>query len=73
MRLGYWSCSAGVSCRILSHTCGNWYFLRFLFNEGSFTWINIASLVFLDVPCVSLCLMLKHTGLSGWPVELLCL
>ena len=26
----------------------------------------------LEVPCVSLCMMLKHSGLSGCPVILLC-
>ena len=61
--LGYLSCSAGVSCRMLSHACGNWYFQMFLFSEGSFTWMNMASLMFLDVPCVSLCMMLKHSAL----------
>ena len=28
--------------------------------------------MFLEEPCVSLCIMLKHSGLSGCPVELLC-
>ena len=31
----YLSVSAGMSCRILSHTCGHWYLPRFLFREGS--------------------------------------
>ena len=60
-----------MSCRVLSHKCGNWYFPEVSISEGSFTQTNIASLIFLDVPCFSLCMMLKHSGLSGWPVELL--
>ena len=71
-RLGYLSCNIGVSCRMLSHIYGNWYFPWFLFKEGSFTQINMASLVFLEVPWASLSMMLKQSGLTGWPVELLC-
>ena len=71
-RLGYLSCNVGVSCKMLSHICGSWYFPRFLFNEGSFTQMNMSSLMFLEVPCTSLCMMVKQSGLSGWPVELLC-
>ena len=68
----YLSCRAGVSCRMLSQMCVNWYSLQFLFNEGSFTQMNMTSLMFLDVPCDSLCMIVKYSGLSGWPVELLC-
>ena len=28
--------------------------------------------MFLEESCVSLCMMLKHSGLIGWPVKLLC-
>ena len=64
--------NAGVSCRMLSQMCGNSYFPRFLFKEGSFTWMNMASLMFLEVPCASLYMMLMQSGLSEWPIELLC-
>ena len=52
-RLDYLSCSIRVSCRILSHMCSNWYLPRFLFKERSFTLINVASLMFLEVPLAS--------------------
>ena len=29
-------------------------------------------LMFLEAPCAYLCMMLKQSGLSGWPVKLLC-
>ena len=57
---------------MLSHICGNLYFPKILFNGASFTEMNMTSLTFLVVPCVSLCMMVKQSGLSGWPVELLC-
>ena len=31
--------------------CGNWYFPLFLFNEGSLIQMNMASLMFLALPC----------------------
>ena len=52
--------------------CGSWYFPMFLFNEGSLTLINMASLTFLVLPCDSLCMMVKQSGLTGCPVVLLC-
>ena len=64
-------CSFGVSCRILSHMCGNWYLPGFPFKEGSFTLINMASLMFLEVPWASLCMMLMHSQFTRWPVELM--
>ena len=48
--LDYLSCSIGVSWRMLSHMCSSWYFPRFLFKVGSFTLINMASLMYLKVP-----------------------
>ena len=53
-RLEGLSCNIGVSCSILSHTCGSWYFPRFLFNVGSLTLMNIASFMVLEKPSVSL-------------------
>ena len=66
--LDYFSCIVGVSCRMLSHMCGNWYLPRILVNDGSLTLINMASLRFLKVPWDSLSIMLKQSGLTGWPV-----
>ena len=66
------TCNAGVSCNMLSQTCGCWYFPKFLLSNGSFTHMNMASFIFLEGPCVSWCMILKHCGLRGCPVELLC-
>ena len=52
--------------------CGGWYFPMFLFNEGSLTLINMASLIFLVLVCDSLCMMVKQSGLTVSPVVLLC-
>ena len=68
----YLSWSAEVSCRTWSHTCGSWYLPKFLFKEGSFAQINMASLMFLAVTCYSLWIMLKQSGLTRCPVELVC-
>ena len=65
------SCSVSMSCSMLSQTCRRWYFPRFLFNVGSLTLINIASLMVLDELWVSLCIMLKQSGFKGCPVVLL--
>ena len=64
------TCNAGVSCKVLSRICGNWYFPRFLLSEGSLTCINMASLMFLEEPCVLQCMILKHSGLGGCLIEL---
>ena len=64
------SFSAGVSCRILSHTCGSWYLSKLLFKDGSFALMNMASLMFLVVHCASLWTMLKQSGLIGCLAEL---
>ena len=52
--------------------CGSWYLPKFLFNEGSFTEMTMASLMFLAFPCGSLCTMVKQSGLIGYPEVLLC-
>ena len=53
--------------------CGSRYLPKFLFNEGSFTQINMAFLLFLVFPCgCSLCTMMKQSGLTGCPVVLMC-
>ena len=62
----------GVSSSIGPQMCGNWYFPMFLLSEGSLTLMNMASLMFLLLPCGSLCIMEKQSGLTGCPVELLC-
>ena len=68
----YLSLCTGVSCRIWFHTCGSWFLPKFLFKEGSFALMNMASLMFLIVPCDSLWTMLKQSGLTGCPMELVC-
>ena len=68
----YLSWCVGVSCSIWFQICGNWYFPMFLLSEGSFTWMNMASLIFLVLPCGSLCIMVKQSGPTGCPVVLLC-
>ena len=70
-RLEGLSCNIGVFCSILFHTCGSWYFPRFLFNTGSLTLMNIASFMVLEKPSDFLCIMLKHLGSNGCPVWLL--
>ena len=50
--------------------CGTWYFPKFLINEGSFTQMNIASLMFLIFPSDSMCTMEKQSGQTGCPVVL---
>ena len=45
---------------------------KFLFSEGSFTQIYMASLMFLVIPCDSLCTIVKKSGLTGCPVKFLC-
>ena len=67
----YLSLSPGVSFSIWSHTCGSWYLPRFLFKDGSLALMYMASLMCLVVPCVSLWTMLKQSGLTGCPMQLL--
>ena len=55
-----------------SQTCGSWNFPKFLFRDGSFTLIYMASLMFLVSPCASLSTMVKHSGLTGCPVVEVC-
>ena len=68
----YLSCRVGVSCSIGCQMCGSWYFPMFLLSEGSLTLMNMASFMFLVLPCGSLCVMVKQFGLTGCPVVLLC-
>ena len=62
---------ADVSCKILSQMCGSWNFPKFLLSNGSFTCMNMVSFMFLEDPCVFWCIILKHCGLRGCPIELL--
>ena len=41
-------------------------------NDGSFTLMYMASLMFLVSPCASLSTMVKHSGLTGYPVVDVC-
>ena len=45
---------------------------KLLFSIGSFTQMYMASVMFLVTPCDSLCTMVKQSGLTGCPVELMC-
>ena len=60
----YLSCKVGKSCNIGSQMCDSWYFPMFLLSEGSLTLMNMASLMFLVLPCGSLCKMVKQSGLT---------
>ena len=68
----YLSCGVQVSFSTGSQICGSWYLPMFLLSERSLTWMNKASLMFLILPCGSLCMMVKQSGLTGCPVVLLC-
>ena len=65
----YVSWSSGVSCKTWSQMCGSWYLPKFLLSKWSFTQIYIVSLMFLVTPWDSLSKMMKHSGLTGCPVE----
>ena len=62
----YFRCRVGVSCSIGSQMCGRWYFSMFLLSEGLLT-----LMIFLVLPCDSLCMIVKQSGLTGCPVVLL--
>ena len=68
----YLGCSEGVSLSTWSHTCGSRNFPRFLFYDGSFTLMYMSSLTFLVIPCASLSIMVKKSGLTGCPVVDMC-
>ena len=55
-----------------SHMCGSWYFPMFLLRGGSWTRINMDSLMVLEWLVVSLCRILKPSASIGWPVVVLC-
>ena len=46
-RLAGLHCSVGDACSRWCDMCGSWYFPKFLFNGGSCTHMNIASLMVL--------------------------
>ena len=48
---GYLRYSDGVSCSTSSQILGNWYFPGFLLRDGSFTCMNMASLMVLVMSC----------------------
>ena len=71
--MGYLRWSDEVSYRTSSKMWGSWYFPRFpLLRDGSFTWINMASLMVLVMPCASLPTVEKQFRLTGCPVVWLC-
>ena len=66
---GYWwwcyylRCNEGLSCSTWSHIGGSWNFPNFLFRDGSFTLMYMASLIFLVNP-VPPCPLWKN--ILGW-------
>ena len=42
------SCKVGDACSRWPHMHGSWYFPRFLFSVGSWTQMNMASLIVLE-------------------------
>ena len=68
----YLICSQGVSLSTWSHTCGSRNFPKFLFSDGSFTFMYMASLMFLMSPCASLSTMVKQSGLTRCPLVDVC-
>ena len=69
VKLSYLSLSDGVSWKKSSQMCGSLYFPKFLLTEGSLTCMYISSFMFLVTPCVYLSTMVKHSGLTGYPVK----
>ena len=53
MALGYLRCSDWVPYNTSSQIWGGWYFPRFMLRGGSFTLMNMASLIVLVMPCSS--------------------
>ena len=47
-RLEGLSCRVGDDCRRWYHICGSWYLPRPLLSDGSWMWMNIASLMVLE-------------------------
>ena len=72
VKLCYLNWSDDASCKTWSQMCGSWYFAKFLLSEGSLAHINIASLMFLVIPCDSLSTVVKQPGLIGCSVEQMC-
>ena len=61
--------SAGLSFRISSQMHGCWYFPMLLLRDGSLTWMNMASLIVLLMPCASLPIWWNspHWWYVPWP------
>ena len=68
----YLNFNSGDLTNTSSHMCGSWYLPMFLFRDGSFTLINIASLMVLPMPWSSLPTVLKLSRDTSWPVMLWC-
>ena len=60
----------GDAWRRWSHMCRSWYLPRFCLG-GSYTWMNIASLMVLEWLLTSLCIILNWLGSMGCPVVVL--
>ena len=71
-RLDSLSCRVGDPCSRWSHICGSWYFPKFLLRVGSWTQMNMTSLMVLERLLTSLCIMLNCFWSIGCPVVVLC-
>ena len=66
----YLRCNSGDFASTSSQMCGNWNFPMFLFRDGSFTLMNMASLMFLAMLLSSLPTTVKLSRDTSWPVVL---
>ena len=64
----YFRCNSGDLASTLSQICGSWNLPMFLLRDGSFTLMNIASLMFLAILLSSLPTILKLSRDTSWPV-----
>ena len=70
MGIFYLNLISGDITNTSSHICGSWYLPIFLFREGSFILINIASLMVLAMLWSLLPTILKLVRDTSWPVML---
>ena len=66
----YFRCNSGELSSISSQMFGSWNLPMFLLRDGSFTLMNIASLMFLAILLSSLHTILKLSRDTSWPVVL---
>ena len=68
----YFRCNSGDLASTSSQICGSWNLPMFLLRDGSFTLMNIASLMFLAILLSSLPTILKLSRDTSWPVVFWC-